>query len=227
MTRDARFGLPLSLVEALRADPSPAAATLAELLSDDAPPKRPRRAGRWASAFAGLGLAAACAAAGPSYAATAAPSGLEGRWVMAPQGSSFSEAVTGPAPDRVVVVVSRDAPRPPGLRAGGKPRRPRGRPQRLRRLARRRRRVAQPGGGRGAGHHRRARAVGRRPAARPARGCDARGDPRPPHGSGHRRARARGGGPVRPHAAGAAGPGARTAPPPPAVADTGPTLASR
>ncbi len=110
MTRDARFGLPLSLVEALRADPSPAAATLAELLSDDAPPKRPRRAGRWASAFAGLGLAAACAAAGPSYAATAAPSGLEGRWVMAPQGSSFSEAVTGPAPDRVVVVVSRDAP---------------------------------------------------------------------------------------------------------------------
>lgn len=122
MTLDARFGLPLSLAEALRADPSPAAAALAELMADEGPPPRPRRARPWRSALAGLGLAAACAAAAPSYAQAAtqaatpiaaqvaAPAGLEGRWVMAAQGSAFSESVTGPAPDRVVVVVSRDAP---------------------------------------------------------------------------------------------------------------------
>ncbi len=106
MTNDPRFGLPLSLVEALRADPSPTAAALTDLLAEDAPAVIPprRRAGRaWRGLAAGVALSLGAGAHG--YAAT---SNLEGRWVMAPESSSFQEAVTGPAPDMAVVTVTRD-----------------------------------------------------------------------------------------------------------------------
>ncbi|MBE7220131.1 MAG: hypothetical protein INR64_16800, partial [Caulobacteraceae bacterium] len=106
---DTRFGLPLSLAEALRQDPSPEAAELATLL--EAEPPRLRRAAcacRAAGAriavgitglAAGLSLAGHALAAGPS---------MVGRWVLAPASSQFSEAVTGAAPDKVVVTVTRD-----------------------------------------------------------------------------------------------------------------------
>ena len=111
MLDDARFGLPLSLTEALRADPSPQAAALAELLAEDEPvgrPSGPRRGNasrgrRWRAALAGLTLAAGFATQG--YAETTS---LEGRWTMAPALSSFQEEVTGPAPDAATVVVTRD-----------------------------------------------------------------------------------------------------------------------
>ncbi len=108
MTNDARFGLSLSLVEALRVDPSADAATLADLLADEAParraaPPRARHGHSWGAAFAGLGLAAGLGA--QSLAATPT---MEGAWAMAPSQSSFQEAVTGPAPDRATVVVTRD-----------------------------------------------------------------------------------------------------------------------
>ena len=106
MVDNTRFGLPLSLTEALRADPSPQAAALADLLADDAPVRRtfsPARGRRWRAALAGLTLAAGCVTQG-----NAATSSLEGRWIMAPALSSFQEAVTGPAPDQATVIVTRD-----------------------------------------------------------------------------------------------------------------------
>ena len=106
MAYDARFGLPLSLTEALRADPSPQAAALADLLTEDEPARPPPGAGRvrrWRTALAGLTLAAGFAAQG--YAATTS---LEGRWTMAPALSSFQEEVTGPAPDQATMIVTRD-----------------------------------------------------------------------------------------------------------------------
>ncbi len=112
MTFDARFGLPLSLTEALRADPSPDAAELASLLEQDESASRrasPLREGgfgrRWRTALAGVSLAVGFAAHG--YAGTTS---LEGRWTMAPALSSFEEQVTGPAPDHSTVVFTRDAP---------------------------------------------------------------------------------------------------------------------
>ncbi len=59
----------------------------------------------WLAAILGLGLMAGLGA--QSYAAAAT---LQGRWAMAPQGSSFEEAVTGPAPDAATLVVTRDDP---------------------------------------------------------------------------------------------------------------------
>ncbi|WP_174299925.1 hypothetical protein [Caulobacter sp. S45] len=107
MSKNERFGLPLSLTEALRADPSPDAALLANLLEEgEAPASRPpagRLGRRWRTALAGVSLAAGFAMQG--YAGTTS---LEGRWTMAPALSSFEERVTGPAPDRATVVVSRD-----------------------------------------------------------------------------------------------------------------------
>ena len=112
MAMDDRFGLPLSLAEALRADPSADAAELANLLEEDRPASRRsppatvealRR--RWRIVLAGVTLAFGCATQG--YADTAS---LEGRWTMAPSLSSFEERVTGPAPDQVTMVVSRDDP---------------------------------------------------------------------------------------------------------------------
>lgn len=107
MTQDARFGLPLSLVEALKADSSPVAHDLAELL-EDAPAPRPvqaRRAqsGAWRALLAGVALAAAAGA--PAYAAQ--PS-LAGRWSMAASDSRFVEAVTGPAPEAATWIVTHD-----------------------------------------------------------------------------------------------------------------------
>ena len=105
MSHDARFGLPLSLVEALELDSSPQARDLAALLQDARPaaPMPRRRTAAWAAPIAAL--AAALAMGAPGYAAAA---GLEGRWVLAPQGSSFAEGVTGLAPDHAVVEVSHD-----------------------------------------------------------------------------------------------------------------------
>lgn len=106
MTQDARFGLPLSLVEALQADSSPVARTLAELMEDAPPPSEPARrsaAMSWRVLFAGLSLAAAAGAQ-----AHAAQPTLAGRWSMAPAQSRFVEAVTGPAPDAATWIVTRD-----------------------------------------------------------------------------------------------------------------------
>ncbi len=112
MSNQERFGLPLSLAEALRADPSPNAALLANLLeAEEAPSCRslhPRQGGlkrRWRIAMAGMTLAVGFTTQG--YAGTTS---LEGRWTMAPALSSFEERVTGPAPDAATVVVSRDDP---------------------------------------------------------------------------------------------------------------------
>ena len=106
MTKDARFGLPLSLPEALRADPSPVAATLAELIeAQDAPPRRRSQSPRpWQAVLTGLALSVGLGA--QSYAADLAS--LQGRWEMSPARSSFQEAVTGPAPDAATLVVTRD-----------------------------------------------------------------------------------------------------------------------
>lgn len=93
----------------MRADSSPEAAELADLLAAQEPRSRPRaarrrRAGRAAYAMlASVGLA--LGVAGHGYAAT--PS-LEGRWAMAGASSSFNEALTGAAPDTATVVVTRD-----------------------------------------------------------------------------------------------------------------------
>ena len=106
MIEDARFGLPLSLAEALRVDPSPQAALLAGLLVEDEPVREragPKRGRSWRTALTGMTLAAGFASHG--YAASTS---LEGRWVMAPALSSFLEAVTGPAPDQAVVIFTRD-----------------------------------------------------------------------------------------------------------------------
>ena len=124
MTNDERFGLPFSLAEALVADPSPQAAALAQLLTDGEPAPRPslgRKSGEltprhrgtvrvehgrpWRTAMVGLALWAGVGA--QSYAAT---SNLEGSWAMARNASSFQEAVTGPAPDKATVVVTKDRP---------------------------------------------------------------------------------------------------------------------
>ena len=110
MALDERFGLPLSLAEALRADPSPQAARLADLLEEGL-----ARTGRpvhmqeatiqrsLSVMMAALALALGCATY--SY---AGPTSLEGRWAMAPSSSRFEEQVTGPAPDQAIMVVSRD-----------------------------------------------------------------------------------------------------------------------
>ena len=107
MTKDTRFGLPLSLGEALRADGSPVAAKLADLIEQGEGPRtdRPeaRRACAWRAGLAGLAL---CASLG-AQAYAAAPS-LQGRWIMAPDRSRFEEGVTGPAPDAATLVVSQD-----------------------------------------------------------------------------------------------------------------------
>ena len=109
MANDARFGLPLSLLEALRADPSADAALLADLLAAQEPPApptcRPRRTRLWRTALAGLTLATGVGTQG--YAAQ--PS-LQGQWTMAAQQSSFQEEVTGPAPDAATMIVTRDDP---------------------------------------------------------------------------------------------------------------------
>lgn len=113
MPKNERFGLPLSLAEALRADPSPDAALLANLLEEGESSSHrtipARTAGlkrRWGIAVAGLTMAVGFATQG--YAGTT--TSLEGRWTMAPALSSFEERVTGPAPDQATVVVSRDDP---------------------------------------------------------------------------------------------------------------------
>jgi hypothetical protein len=62
--------------------------------------------GRWRAGLLGLGLLVGLGA--QSFAAE--PEGLQGRWVMATKGSSFREAVTGPAPDAAQMVVTRDDP---------------------------------------------------------------------------------------------------------------------
>ena len=110
MTNDNRFGLPVSLVEALRDDCSPTAAALADLLErGDAParassaPTKPVR--HWQAVLTGLALSASIGA--QSYAAT--PS-LQGRWTMATEKSQFVEGVTGPAPDAATLVVTHDDP---------------------------------------------------------------------------------------------------------------------
>jgi hypothetical protein len=63
-----------------------------------APAARP-----WQAALLGLGLLVGLGA--QSY---AAEPGLQGRWAMAPEASSFREAVTGPRPDTALLVVTRD-----------------------------------------------------------------------------------------------------------------------
>ena len=106
MTQDARFGLPLSLVEALKADPSPVARTLAELMEDAPPAPEPARrsaVASWRGLLAGLSLAAVA-----GVQAHAAEPTLAGRWSMAPAQSRFVEAVTGPAPDAATWIVTRD-----------------------------------------------------------------------------------------------------------------------
>ena len=108
MTNDARFGLPLSLVEALKADPSPTAASLADLLEQDGPPRRAGAARGshsrpWQAVLTGLALSVSLGA--QSYAATP---GLQGRWIMAAAQSRFDESVTGPAPDAAILTVTRD-----------------------------------------------------------------------------------------------------------------------
>ncbi len=57
----------------------------------------------WRSALGGLALAA-----GISVQSHAAEPNLQGRWDMVAANSSFQEAVTGPAPDQAVMVVTRD-----------------------------------------------------------------------------------------------------------------------
>ncbi len=103
MAHDARFGLPLSLEEALQADPSPEAATLVRMLADADRPRPASRPHAWRAWAAG-----ALAAIGTAGVAHAGAATLEGRWTMAAQGSSFSEALSGPAPDSATLVVSRD-----------------------------------------------------------------------------------------------------------------------
>ena len=107
MTQDARFGLPLSLVEALKADPSPVARDLADLLEDGAAPApapaRRSPSGAWRALLAGLSLAAVA-----GVQAYAAEPTLAGRWSMAAAGSRFVEAVTGPAPESATWIVTRD-----------------------------------------------------------------------------------------------------------------------
>ena len=110
MTQDARFGLPLSLREALQVDPSPVAGELADLLDDEpaapAAAPKPVRGGvatGWRAAFAALSLAAL----GGTAAHAASPS-LAGRWRMAPADSRFAEAVTGRAPEAATLIVTRD-----------------------------------------------------------------------------------------------------------------------
>ena len=110
MFDDDRFGLPLSLAEALRTDPSREAAQLAELLQEaerPSPASASRQARRrvWRNTMAGLALATAVGSA-----AQAATPSLQGRWTMAPAQSSFREAVTGPAPDHATMTVSQDDP---------------------------------------------------------------------------------------------------------------------
>ncbi len=104
MASDPRFGLPLSLVEALRRDTSPRAAELADLLEQEPAPVRRRSWSKRSAVVAGM----AATLAGLSSTAMAADAGMVGRWVMAPQASSFHEALTGAKPDKVVVVVTRD-----------------------------------------------------------------------------------------------------------------------
>ena len=109
MTNDTRFGLPLSLTQALQIDGSPIATDLAELIGDDddAPCRRgsprPKALRPWQAVVTGLALSVSIGA--QSYAA--APS-LQGRWTMATAQSQFEESVTGPAPDAATLVVTRD-----------------------------------------------------------------------------------------------------------------------
>ena len=123
MNDNDRFGLPLSLVEALRADPSPDATVLAELLARDetrAPPSPVRldhrRSRQAALVILALGLAmgahgyAAAQSVGTQSVAAQSVAGqsLEGRWSMAGPQSSFEESVTGAAPDAAVMTVTQD-----------------------------------------------------------------------------------------------------------------------
>ncbi len=120
MTNDDRFGLSLSLVEALRIDPSPEAAALAELIGEDAnedgaPVHAARSSSKqsWCALVAGLGLAIGFGAHGYAagvdlQGASLRPLSLQGDWRMSRTASVFQEAVTGPAPDSVTVSVARD-----------------------------------------------------------------------------------------------------------------------
>jgi hypothetical protein len=106
MIIDTHFGLPAPIADALRGAPSPARAPTRAKTDGKSPAPAGRRfrlprLGR--IAFAGLALSASLGMEG--YAAT--PS-LQGRWVMAAQGSHFVESVTGPAPDQAVLTVRRD-----------------------------------------------------------------------------------------------------------------------
>ncbi len=94
MTNDTRFGLPISLVEALRDDCSPTAAALADLLEcGDAPADvrrgRTKPARPWQAALTGLALSVSVGA--QSYAATAS---LQGRGKMAMDQAQFVEGAT-------------------------------------------------------------------------------------------------------------------------------------
>ncbi len=121
MANDERFGLTLSLVEALRADPSPDAGELADLLAETdgdeedvqeenarevvwrrAPPHP------WAALAASMALCIGFAGQGHAAGATLPGANLQGSWRMAAASSVFQEAVTGPAPDTATVTVARD-----------------------------------------------------------------------------------------------------------------------
>lgn len=69
------------------------------------PPDTLSTARPWQALLLGLGLMIGLGA--QSYAATPSAT-FQGRWAMAPEGSTFQEAVTGPAPDAAVLVVTRD-----------------------------------------------------------------------------------------------------------------------
>ena len=106
MNDNDRFGLSLSLVEALRVDPSPDAVVLADLLVRADPP--PRTSQKRSRRMAMVGLAVV--ALGVGVHGYAAAQTLEGRWTMAPGQSSFQESATGAAPDAAVMTVPRDNP---------------------------------------------------------------------------------------------------------------------
>ena len=78
-----------------------------DILRADDPGRRFARlnglVGSWGALGAGLALAIAMCAPGQ-----AATPDLEGQWVMSPNGSSFQEAATGPAPDGATMTVTRD-----------------------------------------------------------------------------------------------------------------------
>ena len=116
MTDNDRFGLPLSLVEALRTDSSPAATALVDLLMESEPASKvPAAVGRRTKSYRSMaltGVALALSMGMQGEAAAESVGGgqtLEGRWTMAAPQSSFQERVTGAAPDAAVMIVTRDS----------------------------------------------------------------------------------------------------------------------